>query len=293
MSATAGPDVLVTGASSQIGCYLLPALLGAGYRVTAVSRHARPPWIADHPDLQWCAADLAAGCPVPVPARVVSAGPLSFAADWLASGAGDRRLVAFSSTSVLSKADSPDPPERRQIRALQQAEARLMALQPRALVLRPTLIYGAGLDRNLSRVAAWVRRIGTVPVARPANGLRQPVHAADLARLAVSQLESGVDGVWQLGGGSRLSYRAMIEAVFRACGRRPRLLSVDPSTAARWWWLLGRLPGSAGLSPEMLRRQNRDLLFDDTAARTRLGWAPREFSLDRVPLRPPIAPPQV
>jgi len=293
MSATPGPDVLVTGASSQIGCYLLPALLRAGYRVTAVSRHARPPWIAAHPALDWRVADLAHGCPTPVPERMISAAPLSLAVELLAAGACGRRLVAFSSTSVLSKLDSADARERRQVLALRQAETRLLELQSNALVLRPTLIYGAGLDRNLSRVAAWVRRLGVVPVARPGTGLRQPVHAADLANLAVSQLESGATGAWLLGGGSRLSYRAMLEAVFRACGRRPRLLPVEPASAARWWWLLGRLPGSAGLSPEMLQRQNRDLLFDDSAARERLGWSPRAFNLDGVPLRPPDEPPRV
>ena len=50
-----GRAVLVTGATSQIGVFLLPRLREAGYRVTAVSR--RPP-ASDRSGVVWRRGDL-------------------------------------------------------------------------------------------------------------------------------------------------------------------------------------------------------------------------------------------
>jgi hypothetical protein len=37
------------------------------------------------------------------------------------------------------------------------------------------------------------------------------------------------------------------------------------------------LSGPDGVNAEMARRQNRDLVFDDSALRRSLGWSPRPF----------------
>jgi nucleoside-diphosphate-sugar epimerase len=55
-------------------------------------------------------------------------------------------------------------------------------------LLRPTLIYGCGLDQNISRLARIIRLCRCMLVAGQARGLRQPVHADDLAALAVAAL---------------------------------------------------------------------------------------------------------
>ena len=48
-------------------------------------------------------------------------------------------------------------------------------------ILRPTMIYGAAGDRNLSRLLRLLSRTAVLPV--PGNGkcLHQPVHVADVA----------------------------------------------------------------------------------------------------------------
>ena len=55
-------------------------------------------------------------------------------------------------------------------------------------VFRPTLIYGAGTDRSLAPIARFARRWRVLPVPLGANGLRQPVHARDLAAACVAVL---------------------------------------------------------------------------------------------------------
>jgi nucleoside-diphosphate-sugar epimerase len=152
------------------------------------------------------------------------------------------------------------------------------------LVLRPTLIYGCGLDRNVSLLAAFARRFGFIPLAGKAGGLRQPVHADDLAELALRALTSAapLDRVSPVCGGSTLSYREMAQRIANAVPRRARLLTLPAGLLAALLPLASRLGGwwglDIGLNAEMARRQNRDLVFDDTALRQALAWSPRPFA---------------
>src|SRR6185312_10233346 len=48
-------------------------------------------------------------------------------------------------------------------------------------ILRPTLIYAEGRDTNITPLSRLIRRFGFMPLVGGAAGLRQPVHAEDLA----------------------------------------------------------------------------------------------------------------
>ena len=147
------------------------------------------------------------------------------------------------------------------------------------LLLRPTLIYGCGRDSNVSLLAGLARRFGLIPLAGSATGLRQPVHADDLAQLAVKALRSAqpLDAVSPACGGDTLSYREMAARV-AALQRRPvRLLSLPEGIMALLVRIAAALQPGTGANPEMVRRQNRDLVFDDSALRLALDWSPRPF----------------
>jgi hypothetical protein len=60
--------------------------------------------------------------------------------------------------------------------------------------------------------------------------------------------------------------------------RRARLLTLPAGLLAALVPLLSRFGGWKGLNAEMARRQNRDLVFDDTALRDALDWSPRPFA---------------
>ncbi|MBE9550016.1 MAG: hypothetical protein IMF09_11470 [Proteobacteria bacterium] len=272
---------VVTGASSQIGYFLIPALLAGGGQVIAVSRQSIPGWFKqykDNPQLHWCNVDQLQQLSFTGPVDLISAGPLVLAGN-LVRKLPVAGLVAMSSASVLFKQDSSDASERRLIAGILQAEEDLTVWaknnQKNLHILRPTLVYGCGLDKNLSRVAALVQRFGFMPVAGQAKGIRQPVHAEDISSLIVSLLAGETKGLhtWELAGGSRLTYAEMIEAVFMAQQKPVRLLRMP-------LWVL-RLASRLlpGINPQMINRQNHDLCVDDTAARKQLNWHPRSFSL--------------
>jgi nucleoside-diphosphate-sugar epimerase len=203
------------------------------------------------------------------------------------AAAGASQVIAFSSTSVFAKADSHDPAERALAQRLADAESAVAEACEVAgipwTILRPTLIYGSGRDQNVSAVARFVRKFGFFPVAQPASGLRQPVHADDLAQAAVAAVDNpeAYGRAFDLPGGETLTYREMVERICVAVGHRPRLIGVPTGCLrAAWPWVGRWLPYR--YSPALFTRMNQDLAFDATAAREVLAYAPRPFHPDGV-----------
>ena len=281
--------MIVTGASSLVGDFLIPRLLGAGFLVHALSRRPVPaPPLGPGPT--WLRADIAEPLEA---ARLPEAGDLFHLAPlWLLpplvprlGERGLKRLVAFGSTSRFTKDASSDPEERALARRLAEAEASLVAACEKSAIawtlFRPTLIYDGRRDQNVSAIARFVRRFGFLPVAGAARGLRQPVHAEDLALACLAALDapSTRGRAYDLVGGSTLSFAAMAETIFRALGREPRLVHVPLPLLRRLLKAASLLPGLHHLRAEMADRMDRDLCFDSSSARRDFGFSPRPFSL--------------
>jgi len=277
MSRTVG----VTGASSQLGVFLLPRLQAAGFRVHAFSRRVSAAAIEVSAQVRWLPAPDGTGSDAIN--ALVSCGPLALAEALVTTSSGLERVVAFSTTSVLTKANSASRVESQHMVSILADEERLkMACRERDIglvLLRPTLIYGCGLDQNISLLARFGRRFGFIPMAGNARGLRQPVHADDLAALAVLALSAQDPHTLEspVCGGSTLTYREMVTLI-AACLERVRPLSIPPWMLATAASLAARLPAYQGVNPEMVRRQGSDMVFDDSKLRKTLGYEPRPFS---------------
>jgi nucleoside-diphosphate-sugar epimerase len=278
--------VIVTGASSQLGVFLLPRLTASGFRIVALSRQAPMEPLARGANVFWLhpAADLAAGLEQagghPL-LFLVSCGPLALAVRLLEEFRNIRRVVAFSTSSLLTKGDSEVREEKQTLRNIADDETRLCNACGRAdvplLLLRPTLIYGCGLDRNISLLARFGSRFGFIPVAGSAAGLRQPVHADDLAALAVAALQASpaFAGRGEVCGGSTLSYREMAGRTAAACGRQVRTVSLPTGILVALVKLGAAF--TAKLNAAMVRRQAVDMVFDNRWLRDGLKYEPRPF----------------
>jgi len=286
-----GARILLLGATSLIGRFLTPRLASAGLNTLAISR--APPSAPERDvaqkaagALQWAPGDLTAPDTLPEfePAdAIVSLSPI-----WLLPPAlpklletGARRVIAFSSTSRVTKIQSPVASERAVAERLADSEAQTVSVCASAGVactlLRPTLIYAEGQDRNVSRLAELIRRFGVLPLSGGGDGLRQPVHADDLAWAALALLDAPATfgKTYALPGGETLSYRAMVERVFESLGRTPRILTVPPPL-----WRLGLTlasPVLKGATSAMGQRMAQDLTFDAGPAAADFGWSPRDF----------------
>lgn len=281
--------VIVSGATSQIGRMLLPRLAHAGYRVIALSRRGQPGWAEDAPgEVYWLKGDMrdAAGLALLPDARaLIHLAPLAILPERLPAFArlGVRRVVAFSSSSKYSKARSPVAAERAFADRLVAAED-AVAQQGQALgmhwtIFRPTLIYGCGMDRNITLIRRIVRWAGFFPLLGAGSGLRQPVHADDLAAACVAVLDKPVcqDRGYELSGGEVLSYRAMVTRIFVSLQLKVRLVTVPVALFATLLRLIALVPRYRDFNVAMAQRMNEDLAYRHDEARRDFGYQPRKF----------------
>jgi nucleoside-diphosphate-sugar epimerase len=276
--------VLVFGGSSQIGHFLLPRLLASGEAVLALSRQPRPAQAG----VTWLQGTLPDRVPaLPALSAIISFGPLQGLATWLAqaSVADAPRVIATSSMSAETKRDSSVPAERALARQLRDGEAALAAACERHgcawTVLRPTLVYGAGLDKSLTPIARRAMRLRLFPL--PAGrGLRQPVHADDIAQAVLAALEcpAAAGRVLPIGGGERLHSGEMFARV-----RRSLPGATVPLPLPAWLLRLGQraLPPLRG----PLSRLDSDLVADNGELQRLLGIRPRPFRPEAAMWVPP------
>lgn len=278
---------LVFGASGQIGEALLARLDARDWQVFAVSRTPRPP----SSNVQWLTGEFEGIDSLPDRVDVIfSTGPLDGFAQWYGRGlVAAPRVVAFGSTSLDTKQASGDAYERDIVARLQAAErlvfdtASASATGAWATLLRPTLVYGAGRDQTLARIAAMARRMGFFVLPRGAEGRRQPVHVDDLAAAALAVVDAPATHgqAYALPGGETLAYREMVVRTLAALDP-PATLWQLPMPVFRAVLSFARMAGAMrGLSDDAVARMREDLVFDATPARNDFGYAPRAFIVDR------------
>lgn len=269
--------VLVLGGSSQIGRFLLPRLRERGEAVLALSRQPHD----NEAELSWLRGYLPDAMPeLPPLSAIICCGPLNGLAEWL-----ERidlplapRVIAISSMSAQSKRDAELPADRALSQLLRDAEAMLAVACARHgcawTVLRPTLVYGAGLDKSLTPLARRAMRLRVFPL--PAGrGLRQPVHAEDLALAMLAALDqpAAAGQVLSIGGGERLPAREMFARVRRSLPRATLPLPLPG-------WLLRLARRSVPRLRGPLARLESDLIADNDALERLLGVRPRSFEPD-------------
>jgi nucleoside-diphosphate-sugar epimerase len=270
--------ILVFGASGQIGRFLLPRLLASGESVMAISRQPQPP----QADVSWLVGNL----PDPVPAlplslsAIICLGPLNWFADWLmrVELGGSPRIIALSSMSAETKRESNVASERELSRLLDESESLLATACLRHgcgwTVLRPTLVYGAGMDKSLTPIARRASRLRLFPIPA-AKGLRQPVHADDIAQAVMAALDcpAASGRILPIGGGERLSVQHMFARV-----RRSLPIATLPLPLPSWLLQLSRHVMPSWRGP--LHRLEADLVADNAELQRLLGVHPRPFQPD-------------
>ena len=264
------------GASGQVGLFLQRRL---GRDCVPCARTV--PTSAGADAARWRSFDLWTSHEAPACERMVSAGPLDACAAWLQrAGPGAlRRIVALSSMSAEHKQASPSPGEREIARRLQASEQALLAFAARhaiaCTILRPTLIWGVGLDHSLTPFARAAAPRGFAIVPSGAAGLRQPVHADDLAALCVALLQQSgtATGVFEAGGGERLALSEMLARTARAVDARVVALPV-PGFALS---LAARIAARFGIEAGALSRAVQDQCCTDDSIWRIAGIVPRGF----------------
>ena len=271
---------LVIGGSGLVGGYIVGHLVKRGQRPLALSRAPRSDDLVGWYRGDLHAADLLKLPPFSTLYCTADAVLLAEALPQLIHPAL-KRLVAFSSTSVITKQDSEVPAEHAMIQRLAAAEQQLAKVCERHgigwTILRPTLIYAEGRDTNITPLSRLIRKFGFMPLVGGGPGLRQPVHAEDLAIAAIvaAETDAAINKFYSLPGAETVTYREMMGRVFDGLSLPRRFVSVPP-----WLWRAAFVavhPLFPGANVAMGIRMMKDMTFDATPAVKDLGWKPREF----------------
>ena len=273
----------ILGATSLVGKALLLQLSAQDHCVIAFSRRQQASKKTS-PNIEWNTIDQIAQWQNKISYWICVA-PIWILPDYFQElqACGARRIVALSSTSIFTKENSADNYEQSVVDSLKQGET---AVQKWAeeygiqwCILRPTLIYGYGEDKNISEIARFIQRFGFFPLFGKANGLRQPVHADDVAKacIAILKTTNKFYGAYNITGAETLSYREMVCRIFVALGRKPRILTI-PLFAFRMALVgLRLLPRYRHWSVAMAERMNQNLVFDYSDAARDFAYAPLGF----------------
>ena len=271
---------LVIGGTGVVGSYIVEHLMRRGERPFALSRSTR-----DTPGVEWIRGDMTEPDTLNLPAiaTLYCTADAVLLANILPQlfSPSLKRLVVFTSTSVMTKQDTEIAAERESLRKLAEAEQRIAAACEQHgvgwTILRPTLIYKEGRDTNITPLSRLISRFGFMPLVGGGPGLRQPVHAEDLAigAIAAAASPAAINKIYSLPGGETISYREMIGRIFDGLRLPRRMIPVPPAL----WRIAFALahPLFPGANVAMGIRMMKDMTFDATPATQDFGWNPRPF----------------
>jgi uncharacterized protein YbjT (DUF2867 family) len=201
-----------------------------------------------------------------------------------AVGAGLARAVFVSTTAVTTGL----PARSKAVRLAAEATVRSSGLA--WTILRPTMIYGAPGDRNMSRLLALLIRArrglpgvglpAVLPVPGGGRGLQQPVHVADVAGALLTAVERAhtAGSCYDIAGPEPLTFAELLRASAAAVGCPVRLLPVPLSPVIALTRGYERVSRRPRIRAEQWQRLTEDKSFLVDAARRDLAFVPRPFA---------------
>ena len=186
--------------------------------------------------------------------------------------AGVGRLVVVGSTSAHSAYPFRSGPKL-------GMEERVRESGLEYTIVRPTMIYGSELDKNMHRLLRFLDRSPVFPVFGSGENLWQPVYHEDCARgLYEALVQLGAVGEsYDLPGAEPLTYLELVETAAGALGRKPSIvrLPLEPVRLALAAAERLRLP--LPIKSEQVLRLREDKAYPYDKAAKDLGYAPRPF----------------
>jgi NADH dehydrogenase len=147
-----------------------------------------------------------------------------------------------------------------------QAEMAVRAVKPDAVVIRPSIVFGAG-DDFLNRFAAMASMVPALPLIGGGQTRFQPVYVADVAEAIAraTVLPSAAGRTFELGGPAVMTFEDILKLILRETRRRGVLIPL-PFFVAREIGSLAQLTAAVGIAPFLTRDQVISLQDDNVVA---------------------------
>ena len=182
------------------------------------------------------------------------------------------RLVVVGSTSAHSAYEFRSSPKLRM-------EELVRGSGLEYTIVRPSMIYGSELDKNMHRLLRFLDRSPVFPVFGSGENLWQPVYHEDCARgLYEALVRPAARGQsYDLPGAEPLTYLELVRTAAGALGRKPRIVRLPLEPVRLALAAAERLPLPLPIRSEQVLRLKEDKAYTYDKAKSELGYAPRSF----------------
>ncbi len=186
--------------------------------------------------------------------------------------AGVGRLVVVGSTSAHSAYPHRSGPKLRMEKLVRESGLE-------HTIVRPTMIYGSELDKNVHRLLRFLDRSPVFPMFGSGENLWQPVYHEDCARGVYEALVRpvAIGQTYDLPGAEPLTYLDLVKTAARALGRKPRIVRLPLEPVRRALAAAERLRLPFPIKAEQVLRLQEDKAYSYEKARRELGYSPRPF----------------
>ncbi len=186
--------------------------------------------------------------------------------------AGVGRVVVVGSTSAHSSYEFRSGPRLRMEKLVRESGLAYT-------IVRPTMIYGSELDKNMRRLLRFLDRSPVYPMFGSGENLWQPVYYEDCARGVLEALvrPSAVGQSYDLPGAEPLTYLDLVKTAAGALGKKPRIVRLPLEPMRLLLAAAEKLRLPLPIKSEQVLRLREDKAFPYDKAKRELGYAPRPF----------------
>jgi nucleoside-diphosphate-sugar epimerase len=190
-----------------------------------------------------------------------------------AKRAGIRRVIFISTTAVFTTLNAAT----KTIRLAAE-----QAIQESSLdwtILRPTMIYGTPLDRNMVRLIRYLRRWRVLPVVGDGESLQQPVYVGDVAGAVLQSLDApgSIGRAYNISGAAPLTFNEVVDTIGEEMRRKVWKVHVPAGPPIKVLQAIERMGVHLPVRAEQFLRLNENKAFDYGEAARDLGYAPISF----------------
>ena len=274
-------NILILGASGNIGSLLIEKLCKKDYEIVAFIRENSSIVHLKKYEIRIIKGDLEKSETI-IPALegidiVINTSYIVFAKNILKaiedSKSKIKRVIYIGSTGIYTKLPSKSANDKR------TAEEIIKKSSIPYTILRPTMIYGTGKDRNIFRLISFLHRYPVFPIFGNGENLLQPVYIEDVVQSIISSLNTSnaLNKIYDIGGKNALTYNQLIDTTARYINKRIIRIHLPVMLSLQIARIIKRIIGKFPISEEQILRLNEDKTVDISDAVKDFGYTPISF----------------
>jgi uncharacterized protein YbjT (DUF2867 family) len=272
--------ILVTGATSHTGSYLVRQLIDRGYGIRCLVRTRMNVSYLPQQGIEIAMGDFRHPESI-MPAldqvkTLVHVAHIRFASDIIpfCRKADIRRVVFISSTRRYTKFPCETASQ------VIEGEEIIRKSGLDYTILRPAMIYGGPRDNNMTKLVDQVKRHYFFPLFGKGKNLIQPIFVLDLVKTIIDCLDNDrtIGKEYTLAGPESFSYRECIDIIAQGLNRKIVIVPIPLGLCLFLARIYEKTTRNPRVTAEQIRRFGEDKVFDIQPARREIGFNPRSFA---------------